>query len=122
LQFGSTLIVLAPLAWLVEDAPILWSWSLAGAIVFLVIGTSILGVNALHMLMRRGQAARVASLIYLTPVFAVVLELAIFGVVPSGLSLIGIAITSLGVALVAWRRRPPELPPARAQDLAARTP
>jgi drug/metabolite transporter (DMT)-like permease len=122
LQFGSTLIVLAPLAWLVEDAPILWSWSLAGAIVFLVIGTSILGVNALHMLMRRGQAARVASLIYLTPVFAVVLELAIFGVVPSGLSLIGIAITSLGVALVAWRRRPPELPPARAQGLAARTP
>jgi drug/metabolite transporter (DMT)-like permease len=122
LQFGSTFIVLAPLAWVLEGAPIIWSWSLAGAIVFLVIGTSILGVNALHMLMRRGQAARVASLIYLTPVFAVVLELAIFHVVPSGLSVIGMAITSLGVALVAWRRRPPERPPARAQDLAARTP
>jgi drug/metabolite transporter (DMT)-like permease len=109
-QFVATLIVLAPLAWFVEGAPVLWSWSLAAAIVFLVIGASILGVNALHMLMRRGQAARVASLIYLTPLFAVALELAIFGVVPSGVSIIGIAITLIGVALVAWRprvRQPP---------------
>jgi drug/metabolite transporter (DMT)-like permease len=105
LQFGSTLLVLAPLAWFFEDTTIRWSWSLAGAVVFLVIGASILGVSALHMLMRRGQAARVASLVYLTPVFAVVLELAVFGVVPSGLSVIGMAITSLGVALVAWRGR-----------------
>ena len=105
LQFVVTLIVLAPLAWLVEDAPIQWSWSLAGAIVFLVIGASILGVNALHTLMRRGQAARVASLLYVTPIFPVVLELMMFGVVPAGLSALGIGVTLLGVALVAWRRR-----------------
>jgi drug/metabolite transporter (DMT)-like permease len=104
-QFVATLLVLAPLAWLVEGAPVSWSWSLAAAIVFLVIGASILGVNALHTLMRRGQAARVASLLYLTPVFAVVLELAMFGVVPSRLSIVGIAITLVGVALVAWRRQ-----------------
>lgn len=105
LQFIVTLAVLAPLAWLVEDAPIDWSWSMAGAIVFLVIGASILGVNALHTLMRRGQAARVASLIYLTPIFPVALELAMFGIVPSGLSVLGMAVTLFGVALVAWRRR-----------------
>jgi drug/metabolite transporter (DMT)-like permease len=109
-QFVVTLALLVPLAALVEGAPVRWSWSLAAAIVFLVIGASILGVNALHTLMRRGQAARVASLIYLTPLFAVGFELALFGVVPSALSLLGIAITLLGVALVAWReqrRQPP---------------
>jgi drug/metabolite transporter (DMT)-like permease len=105
LQFIATLAVLAPLAWLFEDAPVDWSWSMAGAIVFLVIGASILGVNALHMLMRRGQAARVASLIYLTPIFPVVLELALFGIVPTRLAAIGIAVTLLGVALAAWRPR-----------------
>jgi drug/metabolite transporter (DMT)-like permease len=105
IQFACTFAVLAPLAWLVEGAPVIWSWSLAGAIVFLVIGASILGVNALHLLMRRGQAARVASLIYLTPVFAVVPELLIFGVVPSALSVAGIAVTGLGVSLVVWRKR-----------------
>jgi drug/metabolite transporter (DMT)-like permease len=104
-QFAVNLAVLAALAWLFEDEPVRWSWSMAGAIVFLVIGASILGVNALHTLMRRGQAARVASLIYLTPIFAVVLELALFGVVPTGLSAVGIAVTVLGVALVSWRRR-----------------
>ncbi|HEX2826649.1 MAG TPA: DMT family transporter [Burkholderiales bacterium] len=106
IQFACTLAVLAPLAWFVEGAPVIWSWSLAGAIVFLVIGASILGVNALHLLMRRGHAARVASLIYLTPVFAVVPELLIFGVVPSMLSIVGIAVTTLGVSLVVWRARP----------------
>ena len=105
LQFMVTLAVLAPLAWFVESEPVDWSWSMAGAIVFLVIGASILGVNALHTLMRRGQAARVASLIYLTPIFAVALELAIFGIAPTGLSATGIAVTLLGVALVAWRRQ-----------------
>lgn len=104
-QFVVTLATFAPLAWVVEGAPVRWSWSLATAIVFLVIGASILGVNALHTLMRRRQAARVASLIYLTPIFPVAIELAMFGVVPRGLSAIGIGITLLGVALVSWRAR-----------------
>jgi drug/metabolite transporter (DMT)-like permease len=102
-QFAANLVVLVPLAWAVEDMQIHWSWPLAGSILFLVIGASILAVNALHTLMRRGHAARVASLIYLTPIFAVVLELAMFGVMPTGLSIVGIAVTCLGVALVSWR-------------------
>lgn len=106
LQFAGNLAVLAPLAWWVEGAVVRWSWTLAGTIVFLVIGASILAVNALHTLMRRGQATRVTSLIYLTPIFAVVLELVLFNVVPTPISLIGIVITCLGVALVSWRPRP----------------
>lgn len=103
-QFVVTFAVLAPLAWLVESAPVRWSWTLAGSIAFLVIGTSILEVNALHTLMRRGRAARVASLIYLTPIIPVVLEPLMFDVVPTPLSTAGIAVTLLGVALAAWRR------------------
>lgn len=95
----------ALLAWLVEGATVRWSWSLAAAIVFLVIGASILAVNALHTLMRHGEAARVSSLMYLPPAIAVALELALFGIVPSGLSLLGMAATSLGVALVMWPTR-----------------
>ncbi|MDB5866273.1 MAG: hypothetical protein JWO70_4079 [Betaproteobacteria bacterium] len=110
-QFACTLAVMAPLAWIFETAPVIWSWSLAGSIVFLVIGASILGVNSLHWLMRRGQAARVASVFYLTPVFAVVPELLIFGIVPSLLSLAGIAVTTLGVALVVLRGRGARTPP-----------
>ena len=103
IQFVASIAVLAPLAWVFEDMAVRWSWQLAGAIVFLVIGASILAVNALHTLMRRGQAARVASLIYLTPIFPIALELALFGIAPTGLSSAGIAIVCCGVALTVWR-------------------
>ncbi|HSQ02507.1 MAG TPA: EamA family transporter, partial [Burkholderiales bacterium] len=59
--------------------------------------------NALHTLMRRGQATRVTSLVYLTPVFAVALEMLMFGIVPSALASLGIVVTCAGVGLVAWR-------------------
>jgi drug/metabolite transporter (DMT)-like permease len=107
-QFVATTVALAPLAWWIEGFAVNWAWPMLGAIAFLVIGASILAVGALHTLMRRGEATRVTSLIYLTPVFAVVLEAAMFGIVPSALSVAGIAVTCLGVALAAWKaRRPP---------------
>ena len=106
-QFIASAIVLAPLAWFVEGFQVRWAWPMLGAIVFLVIAASILAVSALHTLMRHGEATRVTSLFYLTPVFAVVLEFALFNVVPTFVSMIGIAITCAGVALVAWKRDQP---------------
>jgi drug/metabolite transporter (DMT)-like permease len=106
IQFAAATAVLAPLGWAVEDFTVIWAWTMLGAIAFLVIGASMLAVSALHTLMRRGQATRVTSLIYLTPIFAVALELAMFGVMPSALSVAGIAVTCCGVALVAWRTPP----------------
>ena len=81
-----------------------------GAIAFLVIFASILAVNALHTLMRRGEATRVTSLLYLTPIIAVALEWAMFSVRPTLLTTIGIAVTCAGVAMVAWRPRRPGAP------------
>ena len=101
-QFVACVLALAPLAWAVEGFKVQWAWPMLGAIVFLVIGASILAVNALHTLMRHGEATRVTSIIYLTPIFAVILEFALFRVVPSALSVVGIAVTCAGVALVAW--------------------
>jgi drug/metabolite transporter (DMT)-like permease len=103
LQFAATLVVMFPLAVIVEDAPLRFGWPLVAAIAFLVIGASILGVNALNTLMRRGEATRVTSLLYLTPIFAVALEWLMFAVVPTSLTVVGIVITCFGVALVAWQ-------------------
>lgn len=105
-QFAASLLVLAPLAFVVEGAQVQWRWALFGAIAFLVIFASIFAVNALHTLMRHGQATKVTSILYLTPIFAVVLEYAMFGVVPSGLTVVGIAVTCAGVALVTARAAP----------------
>jgi drug/metabolite transporter (DMT)-like permease len=104
-QFAASLLVLAPLAVVVEGFPVSWAWQMWLAIAALVIFASILAVSVLHILMRRGEAARVASMMYLPPVFAVALEAAMFGVVPGGLTLAGIAITCAGVAMTVWSRR-----------------
>lgn len=104
-QFAAALAVLAPLAAGVEGFKVHWSGELLAAIAFLVIFASILGVSVLNYLMRHGAATRVAGMMYLPPVFAVVLEAALFGVVPSGLALAGIAVTCLGVAMTVWSRR-----------------
>lgn len=105
IQFAATLAVMAPLALAVEGFEVRWSAELAFAIVFLVVFASILGVSVLNYLMRHGDATRVASMMYLPPLFAVAAEAALFGVVPSGLALAGIAITCAGVAMTVWSRR-----------------
>ena len=103
IQFVLSLCVLAPVAWAVEGFAFRWSWQMAVAIVFLVVFASIFAVNALHILMRRGHAAKVTSLMFLTPIVAVLLEWGMFSVVPSWLSIAGIAVTCVGVALVSRR-------------------
>jgi len=114
-QFVASLVMLAPLAVVVEGFAFSPTWPLAGSIVFLVVFASIFAVNALHTLMRRGQATRVTSLLYLTPIIAVALEWAMFGVRPTLLTVLGIAVTCAGVALVAMAHRPqPALPASMA--------
>ena len=102
-QFTASLVVLAPLAFAVEGFQVQWSWQMAASIVFLVIFGSILAVSVLHVLMRHREASRVTSMMYLPPVFAVAVEMAMFGIVPSALAFAGMAITCLGVALAAWK-------------------
>lgn len=104
-QFAVTAAVMAPLAFFFEGFKVEHSVELWACIAFLVIFASMLGVSVLHYLMRHGEATRVGSMMYLPPVFAVALELAWFGVVPSALALAGIAVTCAGVAMTVWRPR-----------------
>jgi drug/metabolite transporter (DMT)-like permease len=103
IQFLVSLLVLAPLAIGIDGFAVRWSWTLLAAIAFLVVFASILAVNALHTLMRRGHATKVTSLFFLTPVVAVLLEWAMFNVIPTALTVTGIVVTCAGVALVTVR-------------------
>lgn len=103
IQFTATVLALAPLAIAVEGFTVQWTWELLICVALLVVLASLLGVSVLNYLMRHGEATRVTSMMYLPPVFAVVLELAWFGLVPSALSMAGIAVTCAGVAMTVWR-------------------
>ncbi len=103
IQFAASLLFVAPLAWFVEGFVIEWTWQLVVSVIFLVVFASILATNVLHILMRRGQATRVTSLLFLTPVVAVLLEWVMFGVTPTWVMALGIGVTCAGVALVSMR-------------------
>ena len=104
-QFAATLLLVAPLAFAIEGFRFHVSWQLLASIGFLVIFASIFAVNALHTLMRRGEATRVTSLLYLTPIIAVALEWLMFRIYPTWLTALGVVITCAGVALVALKLR-----------------
>ena len=105
IQFAAAAAAFVPLAIVVEGFEVRWSATLAASVVFLVIFTSLLGVSALYWLTRHGEASRVTSMMYLPAVFAVVLELALFGVAPGALGSVGIALTCAGVALTVWKKQ-----------------
>ncbi|MBC7779252.1 MAG: DMT family transporter [Proteobacteria bacterium] len=102
-QLLASWAVVTPLAFAVEGFHVAWSPELVAALAFLIVFASILANVALHTLMRHGEATRVTSLMYLTPLIAVALERWLFGVVPTLLTLAGGAVTCVGVALTAWR-------------------
>jgi len=104
-QFAVAAAAFVPLAIVVEGFEVKWSGALFGSIFLLVIFTSILGVSVLNYLMRHGEAFRVASMMYLPPIFAVALELAMFGLFPGPLALAGMAIACAGVAMTVWTPR-----------------
>ena len=104
LQFAVAFCGFVPLSLAFEEGGVRWTWALAGVFAYLVIFASIFAVNAFYTLMRRGQATRVTSLIYLTPIVAVVAEFLVFGLAPTPLAILGTVITCAGVGLVVWRR------------------
>jgi drug/metabolite transporter (DMT)-like permease len=92
------LLLVAALA--TEDLGIRWTGDFVLAFVWLVLVLSIGAVLLLLLLLRRGTAASVTSLYYLVPPATAVEAYLLFGERVAGLSLLGIGVTALGVALV----------------------
>jgi drug/metabolite transporter (DMT)-like permease len=65
-----------------------------------VLVTSIAAVLLLLWLLNKGSAAKVSSLLYLVPPMAVLQAFILFGEKVTGIGILGIAMTALGVALV----------------------
>lgn len=99
-QYAAATALLVVAAVATEDVAIDWTPHFVGALVWLVLLLSIGAVLLLLLLLRRGTAAGVTSLYYLVPPATAVEAYLVFGERLSGLSLIGIGVTAVGVALV----------------------
>jgi drug/metabolite transporter (DMT)-like permease len=106
-QYAAATTVLLAAALATEDLSIHWTAHFVGALIWLVLVLSIGAVLLLLLLLRRGTAAGVSSLYYLVPPATAVEAYFLFGERLSGLSLLGIGVTAIGVALVVVPARVP---------------
>ena len=98
-QLIAALLVTLPLA-LLEAEPMQWNGQLAGAMAWSVLGLTLGGSSLLYLLIQRGAAASVTSLMYLVPPCTAAIAWLLFDEPITPLTLLGTAITALGVALV----------------------
>ena len=104
-QLLAALVVTLPLALLLENEPIRLHPEFVGAMAWSVLVLTLGGSSLLFMLIQRGAAAEVASLMYLVPPCTAVLAWLLFDEALGIAVLAGLAITAVGVALVV-RERP----------------
>ena len=88
-------------AWWIDDRPIEWTLRIYAVLGWSVLVLSIAAVLLLYRLLRRGDASRVSSLLYLVPPVTALMAWGAFGEVLAPLALGGMALTVVGVALVA---------------------
>lgn len=108
-QFGAALLFTLPLAWL-ETAPIHWNLYSGGAMAWSVLVLSLGGSSLFYILIQRGTAAAVTSLLYLVPPTTALMAWLLFSEQVTALTLVGTAVTALGVGLVVREGRPPAVP------------
>ena len=101
-QLLAALAVTAPLA-LLETGRIDMHVELIGAMVWSVLVLTLGGSSLLYLLLQRGAATAVTSLMYLVPPCTAVLAWLLFGETLGLLTLLGLLLTAAGVALAVQR-------------------
>lgn len=113
-QLMAALVVTAPLA-AMEAYAFEWHPELIAALAWSVLVLTLGGSSLLYLLIQRGAATAVSSLMYLVPPCAALLAWWLFDEALGPWTLLGLACTALGVALV-LRERPAAPAPATGPD------
>jgi drug/metabolite transporter (DMT)-like permease len=98
-QLGAALLVTLPLT-LLESESMLWNAELAGAMAWSVLALTLGGSSLLYLLIQRGAAASVTSLMFLVPPVTALIAWLLFSEPISALTIAGTLLTAFGVSLV----------------------
>ncbi|MDE3232261.1 MAG: DMT family transporter [Pseudomonadota bacterium] len=105
-QLMAAMLVTTPLA-LLETEPMQWNQELMGAMAWSVLGLTLGGSSLLYLLIQKGAAASVSSLMYLVPPCTAMMAWVLFDEPITVVTLMGIALTAWGVS---WVVRPAKIP------------
>ena len=105
LQLAAALVVTLPLA-LLESEPITWNISFVGSMAWAVLALTLGGSSLFYLLIQRGAATAVTSLMYLVPPTTALMAWLLFDEVITTTTVLGTALTAIGVSLVVRAARP----------------
>lgn len=103
IQYAAATLAMLPPMLLFETGEVRWTAEFVFAMVWLVVMLSFGAITLLNWLIRRGAAAKIATLFYLVPPVVAVESYLIFGEVLRPVALVGMALTAVGVAMVVRR-------------------
>lgn len=104
LQNMMSLVVMLILAGTFETMRIDWTGEFVFAVLWSAIGLSVIAICLYYWLVKRGAAARVTSLIYLSPPTTALMGWAMFGEILSWMAIGGMVLAMSGVALAVRAR------------------
>jgi len=101
-QLGAALVVTLPMA-LLESESMAWGGELVGAMAWSVLALTLGGSSLLYLLIQRGAATAVTSLLYMVPPCTAIMAWVLFDEPITVLTVLGTALTAFGVSLVVRR-------------------
>ena len=105
IQLVAALLVTLPFA-LMETEAIVWNPEFMGAMAWSVLALTLGGSSLLYLLIQRGAATSVTSLLYLVPPTTALMAWLLFGESITLATIFGTALTALGVSLVVRPAKP----------------
>jgi drug/metabolite transporter (DMT)-like permease len=99
IQLLAALVLTLPLS-LLETESIIWNAEFIGAMAWAVLVLTLGGSSLLYLLLQRGAAMTVTSLLYLVPPTTALMAWALFGESITIATIVGTVLTALGVSLV----------------------
>jgi drug/metabolite transporter (DMT)-like permease len=107
IQLAAALLVTLPLT-LLETEAIAWNGAFIGAMAWAVLALTLGGSSLLYLLIQRGAATAVTSLLYLVPPSTALMAWVLFNEEITFATLLGTVITAVGVSLVVRPARTPQ--------------
>ena len=104
-QLAAALLATLPFS-LLESEAIVWNTEFIGAMAWSVLALTLGGSSLLYLLIQRGAATAVTSLLYLVPPTTAVMAWLLFGEAITMATVVGTALTAVGVSLVVRPAKP----------------
>ena len=104
IQFGVSAVLCFICMHLFESGEMVWNLSVTGALLWSIFPISIGSISLLFMMIRKGAATKVTSLLYLTPPTTAVMAWLLFDEPFTLLMALGLCLTMTGVVLVNARQ------------------